>query len=57
MAKIELNNYDLGIRTTAEGDEVVQIKCGFDADFIQSMRDQGVKDIVVRKKEDASYDE
>lgn len=44
MAEIKLNSWDLHIAKTGDGDEVVQIKQGFNEDFIQAMREQGVKD-------------
>jgi len=52
MAKIEFNNYDLVIGKTKEGDEVVQLKAGFDTDFIASMREMGVKERVIKQDEE-----
>lgn len=45
MSKIELRSQDLCINETNDGTEVVNIKgnLAFDVDFIQEMKDLGVK--------------
>jgi len=51
MAKIELNSFDLCIGKTKDGDEVVQFKNGFDEEFIAFMRENGVKERVIKQEE------
>lgn len=48
MAKIELNAYDLSIKTLENGQEVAQLEpsLAFKQPFIDDLRTQGVKDYV-----------
>jgi len=57
MAKIEVNSYDLCIGKTKDGDEVVQFKNGFDADFVQEMKDQGVRERAIKAEKDEEEEE
>lgn len=55
--KIEFNHYDLAIREMRDGTEFVAIKHGFESDFIEEMKAQGVQKYIKKDEEDVEEDE
>lgn len=47
-----INSYDVFIAKTKDGDEVAQFKNAFDEDFINMLRENGVKDKPIREEEE-----
>lgn len=63
MAKIELNHYDLEVRTikNKDGDELeivsLNSRLAFDPSFIEEMKGQGVRPVVKRDDSGENVDE
>jgi len=57
MASITLQAYDFVIGETKDGNEVVQLKNGFDSDFIVYMKELGVKPRPIRQEENEESEE